>query len=87
MYGSFVVSRDNKIAFSVMQNEAEIAEFIYFAEQRMMNIVFADGKEEMLTSEIETPVHEVLVKNDTMIVGHITDNQLVKEYTAKLVFI
>lgn len=88
MIGIFWSNTSNQVAFSFLNDERRIKDMMYSADAQMVTFRLDDGSEELMTSEIEGPVHEAIMASDILHVGNITtDQKVTAEYEAKIIHI
>lgn len=88
MIGMFFTNAQKMAAFSLIDDKRNIESILYSNEARMVTFNLSDGSEELMTTEIESPVHEALIANETLYVGNVNaEMQMTSEYEAKIIHI
>ena len=88
MIGMFFTNAQKMVAFSLIDDERNIESILYSSDSRMVTFNLSDGSEELMTTEVEAPIHEALIANELLYIGNVdAEMQMTSEYEAKIVHV
>lgn len=86
MFGAFIVTPDDEVAFSQIGDHRSIQEFHFFIENRTVAVIFTDGEIEKFTEPLTENTAHALKNASQILVADIDDDrQLLREYYVPVV--